>query len=60
MNWNFVNYHCSDRVGFITLDRAEKRNALNTHFVSELKEVFSTAENDSDCKIIVLKAEGDV
>lgn len=60
MNWNFVNYNCKERVGFITLNRPEKRNALNAHFVSELKEVFSTAENDSDCKIIVLKAEGDV
>lgn len=59
MNWNFVNYHCTDRVGFITLNRAEKRNALNACFVSELKEAFNTAKTDNNCKVVVLQAEGD-
>lgn len=58
MNWNFVKYHCTERVGFITLNRPEKRNALNALFVSELKEAFSKAQQDDDCKVIVLKAEG--
>ena len=59
MNWNFVNYYCEERVGFITLNRPEKRNALNAQFVSELKEAFTHAEKDTDCKVIVLKAKGD-
>ena len=59
MNWNFVNYNCEERVGFITLNRPEKRNALNAQFVSELKESFTHAEKDTDCKVIVLKAKGD-
>lgn len=59
MNWKFVNYNCEERVGFITLNRPEKRNALNAQFVSELKEAFTHAEKDTDCKIIVLKAKGD-
>ena len=59
MNWNFVNYNCEERVGFITLNRPEKRNALNAQFVSELKEAFTHAEKDTDCKVIVLKAKGD-
>tara|TARA_B100000609_G_C17170377_1_gene411305 strand:- start:242 stop:1021 length:780 start_codon:yes stop_codon:yes gene_type:complete len=59
MNWNFVNYNCEERVGFITLNRPEKRNALNGLFVSELKEAFKYAEKDIDCKVIVLKAKGD-
>ena len=59
MNWNFVNYNCEERVGFITLNRPEKRNALNALFVSELKEAFKYAEKDADCKVIVLKATGD-
>lgn len=59
MNWNFVNYHCTNRVGFITLDRAEKRNALNATFVDELKAAFTTAKDDKDCKVVVLQAEGD-
>ena len=59
MNWNFVNYNCEERVGFITLNRPEKRNALNAQFVTELKEAFTHAEKDTDCKVIVLKAKGD-
>ena len=59
MNWNFVNYYCKERVGFITLNRPEKRNALNAQFVSELKEAFTHAEKDTDCKVIILNAKGD-
>ena len=59
MNWNFVNYNCEERVGFITLNRPEKRNALNAQFVTELKEAFTHAEKDIYCKVIVLKAKGD-
>ena len=53
MNWNFVNYNCEERVGFITLNRPEKRNALNALFISELKEAFKRAEKDANCKVIV-------
>ena len=59
MNWNFVNYNCKERVGYITLNRPEKRNALNAQFVTDLKEAFTHAEKDNDCKVIVLKAKGD-
>ena len=59
MNWNFVNYNCKERVGYITLNRPEKRNALNAQFVTDLKEAFTHAEKDNDCKVIVLKTKGD-
>lgn len=58
MNWNFVNYNCTERVCFITLNRPEKRNALNAQFVGELKEAFAHAEKDNNCKVIILKATG--
>jgi methylglutaconyl-CoA hydratase len=55
----FVLYEVRDRVGFITLNRPDKRNALNYHVVQELKESFSAAENDENVKVIVLQANGD-
>jgi len=55
----FVTYTSKNRVGYITLNRPEKRNALNFKVVAELKEAFSIANNDADCKVIILKAEGD-
>jgi methylglutaconyl-CoA hydratase len=60
VNHQFVTYSVQDRVGFITLDRADKRNALNSHLISELKELFEYAEKDENCKVIVLQAKGDV
>ncbi len=56
----FVRYEVTERVGYITLARAEKRNALNHEVVSELKWAFATAEDDENCKVVVLRAEGKV
>lgn len=57
---NFVKYHIKERVGYISLNRPEKRNALNSTVVTELKEAFLTAENDEEVKIVVLHAEGEI
>lgn len=54
-----VLYHSENRVGYITLNRPEKRNAMNAAFVDEIKETFKQAEADEQCKVIVLKANGD-
>ncbi len=54
----FVQTNISDRIGYITLNRPEKRNALNYQFVSELKESFVAFSNNDAVKVIVLKAEG--
>ena len=56
----FINYHTDHRIGYITLNRPEKRNALNYQVISELKEAFDVAESDDDCKVIVLRAVGEV
>ena len=55
----FVTYSNQNRIGYITLNRPEKRNALNHQVVSELKEAFNMATEDSDSKVIVFKAEGE-
>ncbi len=54
----FLTYEVRERVAYITLDRPEKRNALNYEVVAELKQVFEVAEGDDDCKVIVLRANG--
>lgn len=56
----YINYKVKDKIAFITLARADKRNALNFEVVNELKEAFRTAESDAQAKVIVLRAEGDV
>lgn len=56
----YIRYACENRVGYVTLNRPDKRNALNADVVTELKQAFEYAENDADCKVIVLRAAGDV
>ncbi len=55
-----VLYEVRDRICFLTLNRPEKKNALNATMVSELKQLFTQAESDPNVKVIVLKANGDV
>src|SRR6478609_8783905 len=54
-----VLYEVKDRVGYITLNRPEKRNALSHELVAELKDAFSRAENDTNAKVVVLQANGE-
>lgn len=56
----YVKYQVSKRVAFITLNRPEKRNALNSQVVTALIEAFTAASDDNEVKVIILKAEGTV
>jgi methylglutaconyl-CoA hydratase len=55
----FVTYKSENRIGFITLNRVDKKNALNYQMVTELKEAFTNATKDSEVKVIILQANGD-
>lgn len=55
-----IEFHVEDRIGFITLNRAEKRNALNPEVIIELSDTFKGAIADSGVKVIVLRANGEV
>jgi len=55
---SYVDYNVENRIGYITLNRPEKRNALNFDVVTELKDAFKQAELDENVKVIVLKANG--
>lgn len=59
MNSNLVLYEVNDRIGYITLNRPEKRNALSFELIDALKQTFSRAQKDETCKIVVLQARGD-
>ena len=54
-----VEYSVKDRIGYITLNRPEKRNALSPVIVTGLKEAFKKAESDDSVKVIVLRANGE-
>jgi methylglutaconyl-CoA hydratase len=47
-----------DRIGYIILNRPEKRNALSAEMVDSLKSAFKSQIEDDEVKVIVLKANG--
>lgn len=57
-NFEVIETTIQDRIFYITLNRPDKRNALNSAMISELKEAFKQAEKDETSRIIVIKANG--
>ncbi|SOD12716.1 enoyl-CoA hydratase/isomerase family protein [Pedobacter xixiisoli] len=57
---SLVIYQVEQRIAEITINRPDKRNALNPTLVAELTAAFLSAQSDENVKIVVLKANGDV
>lgn len=53
-----IQTHISDRVGTITLNRPEKRNALSYELVGELKQAFNGMANEPTVRAVILSANG--
>lgn len=60
MSEPLVIYQVTDRIAHITLNRPDKRNALNPALVKQLTDSFLRAEEDDVVKVIILKANGEV
>lgn len=55
---DYIEFDVKDRIGTITSNRPDKRNALNFELVTALKDAFTLLEENNDVKVIVLKAKG--
>jgi enoyl-CoA hydratase/carnithine racemase len=53
-----VRYETDDKVGVITLDRADKLNAINSAMKDEIIAAFARADKDQATSVIVLRANG--
>ena len=53
-----VLYKREGHYGWITLNRPEKRNALNDELVSALKETLRLANNDDEVRVVVISGTG--
>jgi methylglutaconyl-CoA hydratase len=50
--------HIENRIGFITLNRPDKRNAMSPEMIEGLEKVLEDFEGNSAIKVVVLRAEG--
>lgn len=55
-----VKIAIKDKLAIITLNRPEKRNALNVAMVEGLQEALGQVEGEREVKVVILKAEGKV
>jgi methylglutaconyl-CoA hydratase len=53
-----ILYELRDGIARITLNRPEKRNALDGEMVAELKAAFSASASDASCRVVLLLGAG--
>jgi len=57
-NKALVSYNREGHIGFITLNRPDKRNAMNTALWKDLDKAIGIAEEDEEARVIILRGEG--
>jgi enoyl-CoA hydratase len=60
MKEELLIYEKKEKVAFITLNRANKRNALNTEIVNELRKAWTDFESDPEMRVAILTGDGKV
>ena len=58
--YEFITTEIKNGVATVTLDRAEKRNALTRKFIGELTEFVDQVRSDGSIRLLVLQATGKV
>jgi len=53
-----IKYRTDEDFGILTLNRPEKRNALNPELVESIKEKLDEIEKDHDVKVLIITGEG--
>jgi enoyl-CoA hydratase len=56
--YDYVTYHREGNVGFITLNRPDKRNAINVAVWEALNKAISQAREDAEARVILLNGAG--
>ena len=53
-----VSTRVQDRIGFVMLNRPEKRNALSSELIAGLNQALDEFAHNPDVKVVILQAEG--
>lgn len=59
MNFENILFEENNNIGYITINRPSKLNALNKATIEELNEAFESAREDADIKVIILSGSGE-
>ena len=60
LNFEATKIDISQNILTITLNRPERKNALNNVMMNELNYAFAYAKQEREIRVVVIAAEGDV
>jgi len=58
VNYRDIKFQVEEDLGFITLNRPEKRNALSMNLMTEVIDLLKSIKKDSRIRVVIIKAEG--
>ena len=58
MAFQCITYDNNDSIAYITLNRPDKLNALNSQLLSEFREIMQVVEVDPDVRVVILTGAG--
>lgn len=59
MTYQTLLYEKKDGIGTVTINRPDKRNALNSTVYKELYDAFEAIEEDAEVRVVILTGAGD-
>jgi feruloyl-CoA hydratase/lyase len=59
MPWKTVEVQIADGIAWVTLNRPEKRNAMNPQLNADMLDVLETLDADDNARVLVLTGAGD-
>lgn len=60
MNYQDIQFHMVDGIGFITLNRPEKRNALSLNLMAEMIDLLRAVQKNDGVRVLIIRAAGPV
>ncbi len=59
MNYQTILFETRERIGFVTINRPDKLNALNAQCKNELREVFTSLRTNHEVDVVILTGAGE-
>ncbi len=58
MDYRTLNFTCQDNIGWLTLNRPDRLNAISIEMVRELRHFFTTLDERPEARVVVLMGAG--
>ena len=60
MNYRDIRFQVEEGIGFITLNRPEKRNALSMNLMAEMVDLLRSVKTNPEIRAVIIRGEGPV